>query len=149
MYSDNNPLTYVLSSAKLNATGLRWAGDLADFNFTIRYRPGKANADADTLSRILMNMEGYMKSCTAETSQDELRTIVQTVQLQQQGRVNWVSSLTDDTRILNMDVTDTPDATVKTLSAGDIRQAQIQNHTIGKVYSFVNTGKRPTTSARV
>jgi hypothetical protein len=51
VFTDNNPLTYyVLSTAKLNATGLRWVGALADFNFTIRYRPGKANADADTLS---------------------------------------------------------------------------------------------------
>ena len=49
VFTDNNPLTYVLSSAKLNATGLRWVRELADFTFTIRYRPGKANADADTL----------------------------------------------------------------------------------------------------
>jgi hypothetical protein len=49
VFTDNNPLTYyVLSTAKLNETGLRWVGELADFN--IRYRPGKANADADTLS---------------------------------------------------------------------------------------------------
>jgi hypothetical protein len=51
VFTDNNPLTYyVLSTAKLNATELRWVGELADFNSTIRYRPGKANADADTLS---------------------------------------------------------------------------------------------------
>ena len=42
----------MLSSAKLNATGLRWIGELKDFNFTIRYRPGKSNVDADTLSRM-------------------------------------------------------------------------------------------------
>ena len=41
VYTDNKPLTYVLSTVKLNATGLRWVGDLADFNFTIHYRPGK------------------------------------------------------------------------------------------------------------
>ena len=51
VYTDNNPLTHVLSSAKLNATGLRWIGELADFNFTIRYRPGKTNTDA--LRRLL------------------------------------------------------------------------------------------------
>ena len=34
VYTDNNPLSYVLSSAKLNTTGLCWIGDLADFNFT-------------------------------------------------------------------------------------------------------------------
>ena len=41
VYTDNNPLTYVLTSTKLNATGLRWIGELANFNFDIRYRPGK------------------------------------------------------------------------------------------------------------
>ncbi|CAB4009700.1 Hypothetical predicted protein, partial [Paramuricea clavata] len=47
VYTDNNALTYILSSAKRNATGLRWVGELADFNFTIKYRPGKVNTDAD------------------------------------------------------------------------------------------------------
>ena len=36
VFTDNNPLTYVLTSARLNATGLRWIGELADFNFNIR-----------------------------------------------------------------------------------------------------------------
>ena len=31
VYTDNNPLTYLLSSAKLNATGLHWVNELADF----------------------------------------------------------------------------------------------------------------------
>ena len=33
VYTDNNPLTYVLTTAKLNATGLRWVADLAEFDF--------------------------------------------------------------------------------------------------------------------
>ena len=37
VYTDNNPLTYVLSSARLNATGQRWVAELADFHFTIKY----------------------------------------------------------------------------------------------------------------
>ena len=40
VYTDN-PLTYVLTSVKLNATGHRWVAELSDFNFTIKYRPGK------------------------------------------------------------------------------------------------------------
>ena len=50
VYSDNNPLTYVLSTAKLNATGHCWVSKLADFNFNICYRPDKENGDADYLS---------------------------------------------------------------------------------------------------
>ena len=50
--TDNNPLTYVLDKAKLDATGQRWVSDLAVFNLDIVYRPGKSNANADSLSRI-------------------------------------------------------------------------------------------------
>ena len=53
VYTDNNPLTYILTSAKHNATGLRWIDELADFNFDIRYRPGMTHEDADAFSRIL------------------------------------------------------------------------------------------------
>ena len=51
-YSDNNSLTYILSTAKLNATTSRWVAELADFHFTIKYRHGKENSDADALSRM-------------------------------------------------------------------------------------------------
>lgn len=59
VFTDNNPLTYFLTSAKLNATGLRWVNELADFHVDVRYRPGKANADADTLSRMPISFEEY------------------------------------------------------------------------------------------
>lgn len=35
---DNNPLTYVLTSAKLNACGDHWLVDLSNFNFSIKYK---------------------------------------------------------------------------------------------------------------
>ena len=49
--TDNNPLTYVLTSAKLDATGHRWLAALSSFNFKLIYRSGKSNGDADGLSR--------------------------------------------------------------------------------------------------
>lgn len=49
--TDNNPLTYVLTSAKLDATGHRWLASLSNYNFKIKYRRGKSNNDADGLSR--------------------------------------------------------------------------------------------------
>lgn len=51
VYTDNNPLTYVLTTAKLDATGQRWASALAQYNFDIHYRAGLNNTDADALSR--------------------------------------------------------------------------------------------------
>ena len=49
--TDNNPLTYVLSSAKLDAAGHRWLAALGTYDFKLFYRSGKANGDADGLSR--------------------------------------------------------------------------------------------------
>lgn len=50
IYTDNNPLSH-LQTAKLGALEQRWASQLASFNFTIRYRPGRKNGNADALSR--------------------------------------------------------------------------------------------------
>ena len=52
VYTDNNPLTYVLTTAKLDVTGQRWIANLANYNFKVHYRSGKSNIDADALSRI-------------------------------------------------------------------------------------------------
>ena len=52
VYTDNNPLTYILTTAKLDATGQRWVASLANYNFKIFYRSGKLNVEADALSHI-------------------------------------------------------------------------------------------------
>ena len=44
------PLTYILTTAKLDATGHRWVAALSDYTFSIS--PGRNNKDADALSRI-------------------------------------------------------------------------------------------------
>ena len=49
--TDNNPLTYVFTTAKLDATGQRWLAELSNYNCSISYRSGKQNSDADGLSR--------------------------------------------------------------------------------------------------
>lgn len=49
--TDNNPLTYILTSAKLDATGHRWLAALGAYNFSIHYRPGVTHSDADGMSR--------------------------------------------------------------------------------------------------
>lgn len=49
--TDNNPLTYVLTTAKLDATGHRWLAALSTYDFSLKYRSGVQNIDADALSR--------------------------------------------------------------------------------------------------
>ena len=60
VYTNNNPLTYVLTTAKLDAMGQWWIASLANYNFKIFYRSGKLNVEADALSCLLwgsMQME--------------------------------------------------------------------------------------------
>ena len=52
VYTDNNPLTYILTSAKLDATGQRWVASFANYDFRIFYKLGKSNVEADALSHI-------------------------------------------------------------------------------------------------
>lgn len=49
--TDNNPLTYILTSAKLDAASHRWLAALSTYNFKLQYRAGSQNRDADALSR--------------------------------------------------------------------------------------------------
>lgn len=75
--TDNNPLTYVLTTAKLSATGHRWLAALSTYNFDVLYRPGRKNIDADLLSRNLAeegNAEGWQS-----ISETEVRSICQRV----------------------------------------------------------------------
>ena len=48
--TDNNPLTYARTSC-LGMSQIRWLSDLALFDFNIKYRVGKSNQAADTLSQ--------------------------------------------------------------------------------------------------
>jgi hypothetical protein len=50
IYTDNNPLRH-LQTAKLGALEQRWASQLASFDYTLEYRPGRSNGNADALSR--------------------------------------------------------------------------------------------------
>ena len=50
VYTDNNPMVYLVTKSKLPAIEQNWASDLVGFDFTIHYRPGKTNGHADTLS---------------------------------------------------------------------------------------------------
>ena len=47
---DNNPLTYVLTNAKLDATGHHKVASLKNCNVALSYRSEKTNVDADALS---------------------------------------------------------------------------------------------------
>jgi len=52
LYSDHNPLTFLTASAPKSSKLMRWSLALAEFDIEFRFRPGKHNVPADTLSRL-------------------------------------------------------------------------------------------------
>ena len=52
IYTDNNPLTYILTSAKLDAVSQCWVASLGPYNFSLHYNPGRQNTVVASLSRI-------------------------------------------------------------------------------------------------
>ncbi|KAK3521113.1 hypothetical protein QTP86_021764, partial [Hemibagrus guttatus] len=119
VFSDNNPLTYVLTSAKLNATGCRWVSELADFHFTIRYRPGKENIDADSLSRMPADLETTMRECTEQFSPDCVGAVIQAVEFQ--GNPDVTLAVACQSVLASMEENE---GLLKPLSKEEIRQAQ-------------------------
>ena len=138
VYTDNNPLTYVLTSAKLNATSLRWVGQLADFRFQVKYRPGKSNSDADTLSRLPLNMEDYMDTCCQGSISEVVQAAICSAHLQSQGDLPWLTALTDSITVFD-DGYSSPSIEQHV----DLRQAQVSDPVISRVVHLVKTGRRP------
>lgn len=141
VYTDNNPLNYILSTAKLNATGHRWVAQLADFNFSIKYRPGKHNADADGLSRMPLDINELMEQCTEEVNQEVISASIQGVSLQKDTPPAWV--MTADIEALHL-VSDTCLPTLaKPLTREQIKGSQERDPVIGKVLQYKRNNQRP------
>ena len=52
VHTDNNPLTYIFSSANLDAAGQCWVARLTSYNFSLEYQKGKENTVANLLSQM-------------------------------------------------------------------------------------------------
>ena len=129
VFTDNNPLTYVLTSAKLNATGHRWVAELADYNFTIKYRPVAAIRDADALSRMPMDIEDYLKLCTQETSQDSIIACMNGIR----AETPWITAIAANPEVLNTTAF-TPELNgLQKLDPEEIVRAQENDPCIGKI----------------
>ena len=137
VFTDNNPLTYVMTSAKLNATGMRWVSDLADYDFDLRYRPGKNNADADGLSRNPIDVgsstiEDLEKNCTERCDRTALSSILTAPSVSE--------CLSISVAHLNCPV---PENEADPISNVELKQAQIEDEVTGPVYQAVVLGSRP------
>ena len=139
VYTDNNPLIYVTSSAKLNARGHRWVAEIADFNFTVKYHPGHKNQVADTLSRMPVDVEEYICQCTADTNQETIQAIVQGVAAQAAGETVWIKAVA-----ANMDIADQEEikgTTRPTISPAALYNAQRNDRYLKQVIQYLENSK--------
>ena len=89
VYTDNNPLVYLMDAEKLGAFGDRWVSRLSEFNFNIKYRPGTVNKDADCLSRIPLDMKQYVTLCTEEVPNDAFQAIMAGIEVKENHNEAW------------------------------------------------------------
>ena len=124
VWIDNNPLTYVLTTAKLDATGHRWLARVAAYDFSIHYKAGKANQDADALSRY-------------NTIQSDVTSAVcQSVQ----AEPGYAFTLPISDKV----VEDFPRVEKGQIFECDIADAQTRDSVLSKVWSWLQRKELPT-----
>lgn len=119
--TDNNPLTYILTTAKLDATGQRWASALGEFDFDLIYRPGLRNTDADAMSRY-----PYERLNTEEVKIENstVKTICSSI------TSHPLIEVIPSASINILEATETPGAPMAQLEIREIRQSQRQDKLI-------------------
>ena len=139
VYSDNNPLTYILTTARLDSARHRWVAELADFNFDIRYKPGRQNGDADGLSRMPLD-ESQMRQYTERINQSVLTAAMEATTESHAGSSAWVHTMFQDTSLTDITLQREP---LHPLSRGELRRAQEADPDIGPILLGKRKGQRP------
>lgn len=122
----------------INATGHRWVAELADYNFTIRYRPGKNSTDANGLSRMPLDIEDYMRSCTSETSQETISASMENVMVERRNPCQG-------TRVFHINAFGLVKGgeTGQPLTPAQIRKAQEEDAILSRVLWYKSQNRRP------
>lgn len=115
--------------------------ELSDFNFTIKYRPRKSNADADGLSRMLVDFESYMSQCTLSVCQEAVRATEEGILVQQRERSPLLSSISVNALQEHMKAESLFNI-VQPLPREEIKTAQQEDPVIGKIYDHKMRNKR-------
>ena len=130
VYTDNNPLTYVLTTAKLAAASHCWVASLANYNFWLHYQARKAIINADALLRV------SWLGCASHDSGTHLKVTVAAVQAVQEaaleGPTSPIKAYSYDLHILDA-VQESKQVTCMTLEAR--HQAQQEDPTLSLVIS--------------
>lgn len=126
--TDNNPLTYVMTSAKLDATGQRWVAALSSYDFSLSYLAGSKNLSADYLSRNVQDTE-------QKQSEDVVKALLQSCLTQHP----WVQSLNVEESCV--DSCGLLDGLVS-MEKLDVANLQKQDEVIGTVISLLQRDEK-------
>ena len=132
----------MLSTVKLHATGLRRVGDLSEFNFNIKYQPGKISTDVHTLSRMPFDMNRYMEEYIEEVSKEALQTTYKTVNAASKGKVNWITAAVNSVATLQAQL-DQLNLKPSSLKVIDLKKAQIEDRNISKIIQLKQSDSKP------
>ncbi len=148
--TDNNPLTYVTTTAKLDATGHRWLAALSTYDFSISYRPGKKNGDADGLSRRPHESppETSAMSTPATMTSSTIKAICQSHHISYPAVESIVSSANSVPPTLDNPQPWPSSAPTANITMKEWRKHQEGDPVIGEVLKYLTSGKFPNSSAK-
>ena len=133
--TDNNPLTYIFSSANLDSAGQRWVAHLTSYNFSLEYQKGKDNTVADFLSQMNERLpeeevQGYLNQIPHQGVKAVLdNTIMPVEECSEQG-----VRLTPDGRESSQEVTvEARPARLATTNVTDLKQEQKEDPVLYQV----------------
>ena len=112
--------------------------ELADFNFDIKYKPGKSNIDADMLSRLQLDPNEYIENCSAEMEKDASATI-QAVILQGEDITPWVVAVSANIDIVHAEPAVT-DLVFRQLTSEDRQRAQWEDPDVSQISVYKKWG---------
>ena len=142
IYTDNPPPDICVDDGQIECSGHRWVSELADFSFTIKYRTGHPNKDADVRSRMPVDIGSYEKLCTESILPADVMAVFVGSRAQKHGETTWVSAVSLDNSLLDFD-----DVSIVTggsqISKTTLLNAQRQDTAIGKVLKFKKSGRWP------
>ena len=123
-----------MSTAKLNATGMRWVSELADFNFKVSYRPGKSSQDCDYLSR--NPVEDKVSSYTEETDLNNFKIFVNSISNVEH---NWIAVTARQPKLLETYLTLKPDKELIKIDYETLKYEQLNDIIISPIFEAVSS----------
>ena len=150
VFTDNNPLSY-FQSARLDAKEMRWAAQLAQFDFQIKYRSGKANQNADALSRqpslpqqfSNVNMDEIHADNDA-TQTDIFESLMHSVPLDCLLKRAIAGDCKTQVQLDSIDAAMPALPTFPSIEQEELQARKESDHHIAQVVKWVKTGHKPT-----